>query len=114
MKELTDEQLSEFISRATPQLTPELTHQMFSIIQELIVYRSKKNEEREKELLNLVLYAERIGAYIKEMDGKVVWEGRSNFTIEGAINALYRDIENARLKGMFVGTSLATPYTFKK
>lgn len=53
MEKLTDEQLGDFISRASPQLTPELTRQMFSIIQELIVYRSKKNEEREKELLNI-------------------------------------------------------------
>lgn len=51
MEKLTDEQLSDFISRAAPQLTPELTSQMFSIIQELIVYRSKKNEE--KELLHI-------------------------------------------------------------
>ena len=110
MEKLNDEQLSDFISQASPQLTHELSRQMFSIIQELIIYRSRKNDKREEKLLNLIGNMERICAFIKEMEGKVVWTGTSNFTIEGAINSIYRDIEDARLKGFFVGTSLAMPY----
>lgn len=111
MEKLTDEQLGYFISRASPQLTPELTHQMFSIIQELIIYRSRKNEKREEKLMNLVGNMERICAlskYFKETGARSI----NGYSIECALECMGRDIEDARLNGVFVGTTLAMPYKY--
>lgn len=111
MEKLTDEQLSDFISQASPQLTRELTRQMFSIIQELIIYRSRKNEEREEKLLNLVGNMERICAIAKHFKEKGIKQ-YNGYSIEGAVECMGYDIEDARLNGFFVGTALAMPYKF--
>ena len=109
MEKLTDEQLSDFISQASPQLPTELTRQMFSIIQELIIYRSRKNEKREEKLLNLVGNMERVCATSKHFKEKGIQQ-YNGYSIEGSLECMGRDIEDARLNGLFVGTTLAMPY----
>lgn len=113
MEKLTDEQLSDFISRASPQLTTELKHQMFSIIQELIIYRSRKNEKREERLLNLVGNMERLCAISKHFKENGI-QDFNGFSIEGALECMGRDIESARSNGFFVGTALAIPYKYQQ
>ena len=114
---LTDEQLADFMSRASVQLKPELTQELFCVVVELIALRGKQSETDKKNsrLLDLVFHFERLAVYARQAGEKCSWTDKdnSNFSVQGILRAADNDIMSARKEGLFNGTYMEKPWIFK-